>query len=58
MDTLEKLACKFLIWRFKLGYGADCPEMSDHVLEEGGCGSCKAKLTIDFLKDHIELIDM
>lgn len=72
MDLLEKLACKFLVWRFRVGYGAEC-ETSDlddfkdahfknisrkeAVMHPARCVSCRAEETIAFLKDHIGLCD-
>ena len=70
MDCLEKLAARFLIWRLKISYGANCktsdlddfPEMlqpkpSDYVMHSGRCGSCQAKEAIHFLEGHIDLLD-
>ena len=67
MNYLEKLACIFLIWRLRKGYGANCdgsdlddfPEMlkpkpSDYVTSSGRCASCRAKETIGFLEENIE----
>ena len=69
-NFLEKLACRFLIWRLKIGYGANCktsdlddfPEMlrpkpSDYITHSGRCGSCQAKEAIHFLEEHLKNID-
>lgn len=55
MDIIERLVCKWLIKRIKEGYGADCPDVDENVLADGGCFSCKAKLAIQFLENHINL---
>lgn len=39
-----------MIYFIKQGYGADCEDY------EEGCESCRAKKVIEFLKDHISLI--
>ena len=70
MNHLEKLCCRFLIWRLKIGYGANCktsdlddfPEMlhpkpSEYVMHSGRCGSCQAREAINFLEAHIETIE-
>ena len=62
MDYLEKLACRFLIWRLKIGYGANCKTRDlDDFKEDGGdyprCASCQARETIEFLEEHIKTID-
>lgn len=56
-------ACKYLIKRLKAGYGANCKtsDVDDFGLKQyknhqARCGSCRAKETIDFLKEHIALI--
>lgn len=58
---------KFII---KRGYGADCltSDLDDGILGEklsseavihsGRCGSCRAKETIDWIDQHIELLEM
>jgi hypothetical protein len=60
-NFLEKFACRFLIWRFKVGYGDQCNTMDDwkdgEILERGGCAACKAGFTMRFLEEHIELLD-
>ena len=69
MKYLEKLACRFLIQRFRDGYGADCetydltdfPELGfskERVISDSRCPSCRAEETIKFLKDHIDLIEI
>jgi len=64
---LEKLACRFLIWRFHEGYGANCETSdlddgtlgeklsSEAVIHNGRCWSCRAKEAIIFLENHITL---
>lgn len=54
MNILENLTCRFLEWRFTKGYGADCPEVDENVLADGGCVSCKARIAIGFLREHRE----
>lgn len=56
---------KFII---KRGYGADCPISdlddgilgeklcSDAIMHSGRCGSCRAKETIDWIDQHVELL--
>lgn len=68
MNFLERIACRFLIWRFYEGYGAVCEtsdlddmpftgtKLSARVMGKGRCSSCRAEETIAFLKEHIELI--
>lgn len=59
------------IWLIKRGYGCDCPtsDLDDFPLEQkmtpkeivfrsSRCPSCKAKETIDWIKEHIELLKM
>ena len=66
MDFLEKLACRFLIWRFEGndGYGTPkgCRTKADWedgmALEENGCAGCQATITVRFLREHIELIEI
>lgn len=57
MNFLENVACRFLIWRLKEGYGADC-EVRDRESPPYSCVSCRAAEAIDFLKSHIELNKM
>ena len=70
-DKLEILFWKAAILILRRGYGANCrtsdvddfPEMlnkngSKYVESNGRCGSCRAKETIKFIKDHIELIKL
>lgn len=59
----ETDACKYLIKRFKAGYGANCKtsDIDDFGIKQyrnhkARCGSCRAKETTDFLKEHIVLI--
>jgi len=67
MKHLETLACRFLIWRFKRGYGAECetydlddfdtiePPYKEWVMKGARCPSCRAEETIQFLENHINL---
>ena len=64
---LEELEKEILFWKkarklLKKGYGANCktkdlvdfPEMKQDT--SGRCSSCKAKETIDFVSEHIEVL--
>lgn len=69
-DKKEIEACRYLIKRFKIGYGANCKtsdlddfdrmykkgKLSKSVIFSGRCASCRAKEAIIFLKEHIELL--
>ena len=71
MNTIETLFWKVAIWILRRGYGADCETsdlddfhemysnapLSESIAHGGRCGSCKAKETIAFIKNHIELIN-
>lgn len=53
----EKLACRFLIWRFNKGYGAgNCDIEDEYVKLPAGCPSCQAGRCNEFLRQHIELL--
>lgn len=74
MYFLERMASKFLVWRLKKGYGANCrtsdlddfkrmytrrgTKLSEAVTHSGRCASCQAKETILFLENHIDLLEM
>lgn len=67
MDKIEIWACRWLIKRIKGGYGADCEHldyeedalMIPHELNaQGRCGSCRAKEVVQWLEEHIELLEM
>lgn len=52
IDFIDILITRLAIWNIKKGYGADCIDYSEY------CPSCKAKKTIQWLEDHIELIKL
>lgn len=61
-DFLDVLIARLMIWRIKKGYGADCEskDMNDLPIEfqySARCASCRARETIDWLEDHIRLIE-
>ena len=56
MNYLEKLAVKFIIWRIRKGWGADCEEEDPDWHTPGGCSSCQAKHTIEFLERHLDML--
>lgn len=49
--TKEKTTTKEMIAYLKKGYGADC---KDYVED---CPSCEAKKVIQFLENHLKLLD-
>jgi hypothetical protein len=65
MDFLERMACRFLIWRFRVGYWNcetsdldDFPlagPLSDLVVSPSRCAGCRAKEAVTFLEGHINL---
>lgn len=69
-DFIERLVAKFLIWRLRVGYGADCEtsdlddqremylegKLSESVIHQGRCASCRAAETIAFLEEHRSLL--
>ena len=73
IDQKEIAYCKWLIKRFKAGYGCNCKTsdlddfrkmytnkkytMHEMVLSESRCPSCRAAETVKFLEEHIELIE-
>ena len=67
-NYLEILVTRLMIWVIRRGYGADCegsdlddfPEMhttAKSVFDPGRCASCRAKEVIDWLEEHIKLIE-
>lgn len=62
-NKLEIATTKAMIWFLQRGYGpkcetldlADIPELIDHTSKR--CPSCHANEIIDWLKEHINLID-
>lgn len=70
-DKKELEACKYLIKRFKIGYGANCESsdlddfrknyskktsLKEIVLADHRCASCRAEEAIAFLQKHITLL--
>jgi len=72
MKYIEILLFKFLKWHIRRGYGADCEtsdlddfeedykksKMSEVVSHNGRCGSCRARETIVWIDQHIDLLKM
>lgn len=56
MKYLKIKFWEFVIYLLKKGYGADCSDIDDNYLLNGGCASCKARFLVYFIKEHIELI--
>jgi len=68
-DFLEIQFWRVAIWILKKGYGANCrtSDLDDFpeeykspkdVFSKNRCGSCRAKETINWIEDHIKLIEM
>lgn len=52
-EFVEKAVYRLAIWFLKRGYGADCPDLDENWMHQGGCPSCQARKVIDFLEDTI-----
>lgn len=54
-----KLLIRFLIWRLRKGYGANCEALDTNDFPElkweERCASCRAKEVIEFLERHMKL---
>jgi hypothetical protein len=48
-----KAAIKIL----KRDWGGNCPDLDENWWADGGCASCRAKKTIEFIKDHIKMAE-
>jgi len=58
MNYLETQFWKIAIWLIKRGYGADCDTHDlDDFNGEARCPSCKAKDIIEWIEEHIELLN-
>lgn len=59
MDFLDKIACRFLIWRLRVFKQEYCLTQDDWkdgmVYADGGCFQCKANLAAAFLESYVEL---
>ena len=58
---VDVVVARVAIWYIRRGYGANCEttdkeDFGENYLEEARCGSCRAKEIIDWLEDHIKLI--
>lgn len=60
MSYLEKLACRFLIYRFRVFQREGCITPEDwqdgEVLHDGGCFQCRANMARKFLKTYLETL--
>jgi hypothetical protein len=58
-EKKEIEACRYLIKRFKIGYGG-CKEMFTDSVKElrsgGACASCQAVIAMEILQNHIDLL--
>ncbi len=71
MNTLEILTLKLAIWFLRRGWGNGCATsdldefydasdrvpLSRKIRQTGRCGSCRARETIDFLTETIDLLE-
>lgn len=68
MTYIETIFWRIAKWIIKRGYGANCegsdlddfPELHKDpksVFDSGRCASCRAKEIINWIDDHIELIN-
>jgi len=55
MEFLERVACRFLAWRFLVDYGRECEEQDTEFFYPSGCCVCQAHFVRRFLKEHAEL---
>ncbi len=51
-DRFEIHFWHIAIWLVKDGYGADCPDVAE------GCASCEAKKAIEWMEEHIKILQM
>ncbi|MFA6325372.1 MAG: hypothetical protein WCX46_04070 [Candidatus Paceibacterota bacterium] len=52
MNYIEKIICRWIIKNIKKDYSQDCKNY-DHR-----CIDCRSKKCIEFLNEHIELLDI
>lgn len=50
-------AFKKVIKYIKKGWGADCADEDPNWMFDAGCTSCHAKRVIQFLENHISLLE-
>jgi hypothetical protein len=60
-DKIDVLIARAMIWSLRRAYGADC-EVSDLIEfadtpDVARCPSCRAGEIIEFLEEHIKLIE-
>lgn len=60
MNFLEKMCCKFMIWRLHSLTDDICNNTEawkdGEALEEHGCFQCQAAITIRFLGKYLEVL--
>lgn len=68
-NKVEIVFWKFAIYLIKRGYGANCStsDLEDFsemyikpkdIFHQGRCPSCRSKEVCDWIKEHIELLEM